>query len=311
MADALRLPPSMLVIERGWVSSNNIVFLGDDPAVVDTGYARHSEQTVALVRHALGGQALERIINTHTHSDHIGGNAALARAYPGVRITIPAGEAEVVRDWDVAALLLEPMGQECERFAFDDTLHAGDVLSLGGLQWQAIASPGHDMESLLLWCAGEGILISADALWGQGFGILFPALPPLGDHAGAVAAQRATLATIRDLAPRLVIPGHGAPFTDLEAALAHAAAQLDRLDSNPAGLLRHAAKVSLAFILMIDGRLDLATLGKRLARMRLVTDVNRAMYQLDEASLAELLAGELVKSGVAKRDAGWLVYATA
>lgn len=310
MADALRLPPTMLVIERGWISSNNIVFLGADAAVVDTGYTRHADQTVALVRHALGGQALKRIVNTHTHSDHIGGNAALARAYPGVRITIPAGAAEVVRDWDVVALLLEPMGQECERFAFHDTLRAGDTLSLGGLQWQAIASPGHDMESLLLWCAGEGILISADALWGRGFGMLFPALPPASDHAGAVAAQRATLATIGDLAPRLVIPGHGAPFADVDAALAYAGAQLDRLESNPAGLMRHAAKVSLAFVLMIEGRLDLATLGMRLARMRLVTDVNRALFRLDEASLAEMLAEDLVKSGVAKRDGGWLVYAT-
>ncbi|MBL8383165.1 MAG: MBL fold metallo-hydrolase [Burkholderiales bacterium] len=300
----------MQVLERGWVSANNIVFTGGAAAVVDTGYARHAEQTVALVRRVLGDQPLGRIVNTHCHSDHIGGNAALARAWPGARITIPAGEAAVVLAWDDAALHLGPMGQECERFAFDDTMRAGDSLPLGGLDWQVIASPGHDMESLMLWCAAEGILISADALWGQGFGVLFPALPPAGDHALAVAAQRATLATIRDLAPRLVIPGHGAPFTDVGAALARAEAQLARLEANPAGLLRHAAKVSLAFLLMLEGRIAIATLGARLAGMALVADINRALFRLDDAALADLLAGELVRSGVARRDGGWLVYVT-
>ncbi|MBL8378724.1 MAG: MBL fold metallo-hydrolase [Burkholderiales bacterium] len=310
MADPRHLPTSIKVIERGWVSSNNIVFLGQAPAVVDTGYARHADTTVALVRHALGGQALARIVNTHAHSDHIGGNAALARAYPDVRITIPAGEAEVVRAWDQDALLLTALGQECERFAFDDTMHAGEELSLGGMRWQVIASPGHDMDSLMLWCAADGILISADALWGQGFGVLFPALPPSSDLAGAVAAQRATLAAIDDLAPRVVIPGHGAPFADVDAALARARAQLDRLEANPAGLLRHAAKVAVAYALMIEGRIERAALGARLAAMGLVVEVNRALFGLDDAALAELLAGELVKSGVARQEGDWLVHAT-
>lgn len=53
---AFVFPPSMRVIERGWVSSNQVVFVSDnDTAVVDTGYGRHAEQTVALVNHALAG----------------------------------------------------------------------------------------------------------------------------------------------------------------------------------------------------------------------------------------------------------------
>ncbi|MFM8509445.1 MAG: hypothetical protein ACKOCU_03830, partial [Betaproteobacteria bacterium] len=45
---ALRLT----VLQRDWLSSNNIVFLdpeAEGAAVVDTGYATHAEQTVALI----------------------------------------------------------------------------------------------------------------------------------------------------------------------------------------------------------------------------------------------------------------------
>jgi glyoxylase-like metal-dependent hydrolase (beta-lactamase superfamily II) len=49
-----RLPPPMRVFERGWLSSNSILFIGpDETALVDTGYVTHAAQTVALVRRAI------------------------------------------------------------------------------------------------------------------------------------------------------------------------------------------------------------------------------------------------------------------
>jgi glyoxylase-like metal-dependent hydrolase (beta-lactamase superfamily II) len=74
----MNLPPSLRVVERGWLSANNVVFMDAAGAsVVDTGYCTHAAQTVALMEHVLQGLPLARIINTHLHSDHCGGNAAL------------------------------------------------------------------------------------------------------------------------------------------------------------------------------------------------------------------------------------------
>ena len=65
------LPPEITVLERGWLSANNILFVGHhDTAIVDTGYCSHAEQTVELVRDALAGRRLDRLLNTHLHSDH-------------------------------------------------------------------------------------------------------------------------------------------------------------------------------------------------------------------------------------------------
>lgn len=298
----------MTVLERGWVSSNNIVFRGrDETALVDTGYGRHASQTLDLVAHALAGRPLARIVNTHTHSDHIGGNAALKRRYPGVRITVPVGDAGVIERWDETALHLTTMGQECERFGFDDTFAGGDTLQLGDLAWRVVASPGHHMASLMLYCAEARILISADALWENGFGVIFPEIDGEPASLGqAFAAQLATLEAIAKLDVGLVIPGHGAPFTGAAAALERAFGRLEYFTRNPERHARNGVKVALSFLLMIEGRIALETLPMRLAALPLAARINRDHYQMTPEALAEFVVSELEKGGAAHRHDGWL-----
>ena len=65
------LPDRIRVLERGWLSSNNIVFHeGREATLVDSGYVTHAAQTLALLDGALEGRKLTRLINTHSHSDH-------------------------------------------------------------------------------------------------------------------------------------------------------------------------------------------------------------------------------------------------
>ena len=93
----MNLPPQIRVLERGWLSSNNILFDdGDACTLIDSGYVAHAELTLLLLQHALAGKPLTRLINTHCHSDHMGGNAAVQRAH-GCRTSIPAGEAPAIR----------------------------------------------------------------------------------------------------------------------------------------------------------------------------------------------------------------------
>jgi glyoxylase-like metal-dependent hydrolase (beta-lactamase superfamily II) len=83
------LPSSIRVIERGWLNCNQVVLRdGGENVLVDSGYCTHRERTLELLQAALEGEPLERLVNTHCHSDHMGGNAAIASAY-GCRVTIP------------------------------------------------------------------------------------------------------------------------------------------------------------------------------------------------------------------------------
>ena len=107
---AIAVPASMHILERGWLSSNNVLFIGrDDTALVDSGYLTHVPQTLALVEHALGERRLDRVLNTHLHSDHCGGNAALKARY-GSRIAIPVAEAAANLVARIATLGLEQTG---------------------------------------------------------------------------------------------------------------------------------------------------------------------------------------------------------
>lgn len=243
----------LTVLERGWLSSNNIVIhgVGDEPGavLVDTGHVVHAEQTVALVRHALRGQALARIVNTHLHSDHCGGNAALQRAF-GAPITVPPGNADAVAQWDTMRLTHATTGQRSERFAHAATLAPGAHFTAGARRWDALAAPGHDPFSLMLWDAQHGVLISADALWETGFGVVFPEIDgePGFDDVGAV------FDAIQRLPVRVVIPGHGAPFTDVAAALARARSRLDGFQRQPERHARHAVKVMIKYHVMEEQR---------------------------------------------------------
>jgi glyoxylase-like metal-dependent hydrolase (beta-lactamase superfamily II) len=234
-------------IERGWLSANNILVRGDGPtALVDSGYSSHAEQTVALVAAALDGQPLDLLLNTHLHSDHCGGNAALQEAHPALRTLIPPGQAASVIAWDAVALTYEPTGQSCPRFTHDGLMTPGSTIRLGSLQWEIHAAAGHDPHSIVLFQADHRLLMSADALWGNGFGIVFPELD--GDSAFDEVA--ATLDLIERLAPTTVLPGHGPVFTDVDGALARARSRLDQFVKHPDKHRRHALKVLIKFKLL-------------------------------------------------------------
>ena len=128
-------------------------------------------QTVALVREALGPRQLARLLNTHSHSDHISGNAAVQQAF-GCRIGVPHGIVDAVKTWD-EALLPSTTDQQGEAFHPDHALAPGDRMVMGGFEWQALPAPGHDMDALVFHAPDVRGLISGDALWRNGFGILF------------------------------------------------------------------------------------------------------------------------------------------
>ncbi len=297
------LPASITVFERGWLSSNNILFTTpDDAALVDSGYVTHAPQTLALVRAALNGRPLARLFNTHLHSDHCGGNALLQATY-GCHTAIPARDADKVAAWDEDALSYRATGQQCARFAFDATLAPGDVLDLGGLRWQVLAAPGHDPHALLFFCEGEGILISGDALWENGFGVIFPELA--GEP--GFAETGATLDLIATLDARTVIPGHGAVFTDVEGALARARSRLDYLSADPVRNGENAVKVLLKFLLLERRALALGELPGLLASIPLVERVRSVILRRESGELAGWAAAALVRAGAARVDGTRLV----
>ncbi len=299
------LPPGIEVFERGWLSANNIFHFGEnDVSLVDSGYCAHQDLTIGLVQNALQNHRLlklNRVVNTHLHSDHCGGNAALVKAFH-CEVCIPAAEAIAVQNWDSALLSYDNLGQECPQFPHHGVLIPGEEILLGRYLWKVLAAPGHDPHSVMLYQADHRILISADALWEEGFGVIFPEL--WGEVGFEEVAQ--TLDLIETLPVNLVIPGHGAPFTDVSKSLATARSRLDYLASDPDRNARHGAKVLLKYRLLEWRSRDIAHVNEWIANTpALISAAKLLNMSMDE--FTQWLPKALIKSGAAKLDNQMLV----
>lgn len=305
MRPANTLPAGMQVLERGWLSSNNILFTGTDRTVlIDSGYCTHSKQTLSLVEGVLAQRPLDILVNTHLHSDHCGGNAALQTRYPALRTLIPPGPAREVAQWDDVALGYVPTGQQCPRFSFNQTLRPGAEIRFGFADWQIHAAAGHDPHSVIFFEPGSRTLISADALWENGFGVVFPELE--GEDAFSEVA--ATLELIDRLHPRTVIPGHGRMFSYTTETLVKAHQRLDAFTAKPMRHARHAVKVLLKFKLLEVQR-QLTTEFTRWAMATPYFEKIRGRFFPDDAMPVWIaqLCQELMTAGVARQEGNYIV----
>ncbi|WP_397391572.1 MBL fold metallo-hydrolase [Polynucleobacter sp.] len=299
------LPPGIDIFERGWLSANNIFIFGDDDvSLVDTGYCAHQQMTVDLVVNALkrhGLKTLNKVVNTHLHSDHCGGNAALSNEFD-CEICIPEAEAIAVQDWDENLLSFQQLGQECPRFRHHALLIPGQEITLGSYRWQILAAPGHDNHSIMLYQEQHQILISADALWEEGFGVIFPEL--WGEGGFEEVAQ--TLELIEGFQVALVIPGHGKPFTDVKKSIDTAKSRLDYLSSDADRNARHGAKVLLKYKLLEWRNQDLAKVNQWISNTPVLESIRQQM-NLGVEEFQDWLVQALVKSKAAAIDRDMLV----
>ena len=291
------MPPGIEVFQRGWLSANNIFLFGEqDVSLVDTGYHTHQEMTLKLVRNAIqkhGLKTLNKIANTHLHSDHCGGNAQLIQAY-GCDVYIPAAEDLAVKNWNEDLLSYQNLGQQCPRFTHQGLLIPGQEIVLGPYMWKILAAPGHDPHSVMLFLEQHGILISADALWEDGFGVIFPEL--WGEPGFEEVAK--TLDLIESLKVSIVIPGHGNLFTHVAQSIATARSRLDYLASDPDRNARHGAKVLLKYKLIEWQSKDLGSVKVWIENTpALLSAASHLNMTIQEMS--QWLPKALVKSGAA------------
>lgn len=211
-----------------------------------------------------------------------------------------------MRHWNPERLGYVPTGQHCPAFRADDVLPPGQEIALGDHLWQIHAAPGHDVHAVILFEPRHGILISGDALWETGFGVVFPEIegePGFGDVG-------ATLDLIERLAPRVVIPGHGSVFTDLAKALEISRRRLAGFVADPQRHARHAAKVLVKYKLLEWQRIRLADAFTWLQGTPYFHILLQRHFPGQEmAPWSQQLVDELVAAGAARLEDDWLINA--
>lgn len=217
------------------------VVSADGLRLIDTGWnAPEAYTTLVGELQELGLQVrdLKEILVTHNHPDHIGLAERLVQE-AGAHLLLHRLDATTetaaeerqegmladMQSWlhtngmpqeEREALVggMRRMAYRMPTYRPDTLLEGGEILAWHPFRFEVIWTPGHSAGLVCLYEAQMQVLISSDHI-----------LPRISPNIGLYARQSGdplrdylhSLKRVRDLPVKLVLPGHGAPFSDLAA----------------------------------------------------------------------------------------------
>ena len=129
----------------------------DKALVVDPG--EEPERILAEIEQT--GAAVEAILITHCHFDHVGAVAPLARA-TGAPVYVPEIEVPVLAD--IMSFTMPGFGPY-ESYEADEVVKGGEALELAGLTLDVLFTPGHSPGHVTYAVRDEEAIFSGDVLF--------------------------------------------------------------------------------------------------------------------------------------------------
>jgi hydroxyacylglutathione hydrolase len=108
------------------------------------------------------GVTLDGILLTHTHFDHVGAVAPVAKA-TGAEVWVPELEKPVLAD--IMSFVPWPGFGPYESWDAEHTVSGGEKLELAGFEIDVIFTPGHSPGHVTYSIADEGAVFSGDVLF--------------------------------------------------------------------------------------------------------------------------------------------------
>ena len=148
------------------------------------------------------------ILNTHGHSDHIAGNAALKERWPTAPLLIGFGDANKLTDPQLN--LSANYGLPMVSPPADATVAGGDKYENAGIEFEIRETPGHSPGHVIFICKQHApwIVFGGDVLFRGSIGRTDFAD---GNHEELIRSVREEFFTLPD--DTIVLPGHGPATT--------------------------------------------------------------------------------------------------
>jgi hydroxyacylglutathione hydrolase len=200
------MPPTITTFSPGPYATNCYVFESAGHAIlIDAGF-EPEEMIEFLQARQAAGVAIDALVLTHAHVDHIAGVADVRRAFKGIPVLIHESE----KDWlgDARLNLSMFSGLPISGPGPDRLLHDNDHLVVADCTLDIFHTPGHSPGSVTLYDQAHATAFVGDALFAGSIGRTdFPECSfELLEH-----SIRTRLYTLPDRVK--VLPGHGPPTT--------------------------------------------------------------------------------------------------
>ncbi len=189
-----------------------IVNAGDEMVLIDAGFNGADEIVENIKNDGLDPGKISKIFITHYHADHCGAVAPLKRLLGNVPVVTSKESAGAIREADAELIGLEwaqsfdfyPSDFVWEGCDVEQEMADGDRFQVGGLELEAIATPGHCAGhfNLLLRGGDRSCLFSSDHVFWGGKIIL------QNVHDSSVQEMAASMNRLLDYEFEALLPGH-------------------------------------------------------------------------------------------------------
>jgi hydroxyacylglutathione hydrolase len=201
-----------------FIPDSHVYVIGDpasnDLSMIDVGLTgKGNYKLQSMKKMDIKLDAVKRIIMTHTHLDHIGCLSEIQKAIPGAELWVHRLEAEPLEKGDdrgvygmneFKGMCQMQYGLKADAFKFkvDRKLEDGDILDMGGMNWEVIHIPGHSMGGIALYHLSLKILIPGDVIYAD------YAIGRFDLHGADADQLKKSLNRLAELDIDILLPGH-------------------------------------------------------------------------------------------------------
>lgn len=230
-----QVSPTVRIAKAG--TGIGVVTHGDRAMLIDSGLDENLARKVVNAL-AAEGVSVAAIVNTHSHADHIGGNAWVAKR-TGCVVAAPHYEHFFIERPDLepytlfgatAPKALQGKFLQAPPSKVDHVLEAEGERDVAGFRLRCHALGGHSVNQMGIEV--DGALFVGDALLPEAtlakYGLVFAVDP---------AAARASTTRLLAMRDRVVVSYHGGVVPDLDGAVRANVASMEGAESAALGLL--------------------------------------------------------------------------
>ncbi|MDF2038451.1 MBL fold metallo-hydrolase [Cytobacillus oceanisediminis] len=285
----------IIFFERKFPSANMVLIKDEHQILIDTGFGSDVKETEQLIKEAgVSPEELHLIVNTHYHSDHVGGNFHFQKNY-GVRIAAHKWEAELINSCDPEACSAEWLDQPVEPYRVDKKLSDNDEIHTGSRTFKVLHTPGHTLGHISLYEPEEEVLICGDLFHQNDIGWL----NIFREGVSSIQRSLESMERLSGLRIGHAYSGHGPQIEIPLAAIEAAKKRFEKWLKAPEKVSWHACKRIFSFTLIMKNGLAKEEVSDYLLRCGWFQDFARYSFQQQPEEFIPILLDEMIRSGAA------------